>query len=145
MSLRDELKALLDQLPEPYLPSVESVVQHLLMQNVAEDQLQVPTETGDLGGRDWSGVYHGVRFGGETFRQFDNGAIVERTLQFVGDHQLETVQRISFSSDGTKLLCSFTVSSGGQKYRHEDEFPTSPREKSGSQVVPADIPLLDND
>jgi hypothetical protein len=129
MTSRDELKALLDQLPEPSLDIVKSTVRHLIMQKVAEERFR-GKQGSEMGSGGWTGVHNGVHFGGQSFRHFDNGALVERTLQFFDGHEIGRKERLSLSTDRTKLLCTLTLSCGGQTLRHEDEFPASLGEKS---------------
>ena len=124
MASLDELKALLDQLPEPSLDIVECTVRHLITQKVAEERFPA-MQGAEMGSDGWTGTHSGVHFGGQSFRRFDNGELVERTLQFFDGHEIEFRKSLWLSADRTKLLCTLTLSCGGQTLRHEDEFPAS--------------------
>jgi hypothetical protein len=105
MTSRDELKALLDNLPEPCLDMVERTVRHLIRQNVPEERF-CGTQGSGMGSDGWTGTHNGIHFGGQSSRRFDNGALVERTLQFFDGHEIERKERLSLSADRTKLLCT---------------------------------------
>lgn len=125
MISRDELKSLVDQLPESSLDYIESAMRHYITRKVAEQRFHVSNEMEETGwGGGWGGnMPNGVRIAGQSFREFDNDTLVEWTLQFFDARELELTERLSLSSDRKKLLCSFTLSCGGRTVRHEDEFP----------------------
>jgi hypothetical protein len=111
-SRRDELKALLDQVPETCLDSIEGTLRHFIMENAALERLHVSEEM-RKSSSGWSGYENGFRFGGQSFRHFDKGALLIRTLQFFGSNEIELTERLSFSSDRTKLMFSLAISSSG--------------------------------
>ncbi len=128
-SRRDELKALLDQVPESCLDSVEGALRHFIMQSVAVERLHIPEDM-RKSSSGWSGYENGFRFGGQSFRHFEKGALLIRTLQFFGSNEIELNERLSLSSDYTKLVVSIAISSGGHTAQYAGEFPAS-GEKSG--------------
>lgn len=120
---RDALKALLDEVPESCLDTVEGTVRHLIKQNLSEEHFHIRPKESGISSNGWSGYENDCRFGGQSFRNFDKGTLEIRTLQFLGSHEIEVHERLSLSPDRTKLTFSLSITSGGHTVQHEDEFP----------------------
>jgi len=146
MPTRDELKALIDQLPESRLGAVGTLLEHHVkpqpprpeierMQQRSQNyksqveqrfrETRIPGTLGGMGGGGTSGMHEGVPFGRQGFQYWDDKALVNQTLHSFDGHELEVMQRLSLSPDRTKLSCVLELSSGGRTVRHEEEFPAT--------------------
>jgi|SRR5271163_1548174 len=144
MATRDELKLLIDQLPEGRLEPVMQMLSHhvnprsphpdmvrmhrkgqeykkLVMQRFRETRKPGTISLGSGGG--FSGMQEGTPFGRHSFVYWDDKALVHQTLQSFDGQSVELMNRLAFSEDQTKLSFSLEVSSGGKTMRYEDEFP----------------------
>jgi hypothetical protein len=147
MVTRDELKALIDQLPEPRLEMVRQMLDHhvhpqpprpemeQMRRRVHEYRTQVeqrfretrkPGTLGAMGGGGSMGLHEGTPFGRQSFSYWDDKALVYQSLQNFDRQEIEVMERLSFSPDRTTLICALEISSGGSTVRHEDGFPVSP-------------------
>ena len=147
MATRDELKLLIDQLPEGLLESVMQILSHhinpripdpeimrvqregqdykkLVMQRFHETRKPGTISTGS--GSGFSGMQEGTPFGRHSFSYWDEKALVHQTLQSFDGQSLELMNRLAFSEDKTRLSFSLEVSSGGKTVRYEDDFPVTP-------------------
>src|SRR5579875_2538591 len=118
MSNREELKALIDQLPEENLFHVEAMLRfHLsppkprpeieaLRRRVDEYRSQVLRrfqETrkpgtygiGSMGSAGSFGEYKGRSFGRRSFHYWDDKALVYQSIQHLDGHEIEVVERLS--------------------------------------------------
>jgi hypothetical protein len=146
MPTRDELKALIDQLSEVHLDAVGMMLQHRLnpppprpeiehMQQRGMDyrknvlkrfrETRKPGTLGTGGGTGFSDMHEGVPFGRQGFHYWDDKALVHQSLQFFDGHEIEVMERLSFSPDRTSLVCALEITSGGRTVRYQDDFPTS--------------------
>jgi hypothetical protein len=146
MATREELKALIDQLPEPRWEMVRRMLEHHVhppqpkpeiermlqrSEDYREQVLQRFRQTrkpGTGGGGSGSGFFdehEGVPFGRQGFHYWDNKALVYQSLQNFDGQEIEIMERVSLSPDRTTLVCSLEIASGGQTVRHEDAFPSS--------------------
>jgi hypothetical protein len=146
MASRDELKALIDQLPENCLEMVRQMIEHEIhppaprpeierMQQRSRNyrrlveqrfrETRKPGTIGTMGGTGFSSMHEGVPFGRQGFHYWDDKALVHQSLQSFDGQEIEVMERLSFSPDRTKLLCVVELSSGGLMVRHEEEFPTT--------------------
>jgi hypothetical protein len=144
MPTREELKALIDQMPEDQLASVEAMLLHRLnppkpmpefeamMSRSQEYRQQVMRrfqETGRSGTRGGIGS-GGGSFGGHEGRSsgrwgthyWDDKALVEQSTQHFSGHEIEVMERLSIS-EGRSLCCAIELSSGGKTVRFSEEFP----------------------
>jgi hypothetical protein len=159
MASRDELKALIDQLPEETLDQARLNLAHFLAPRKPRPEAQQQTErrmtnwkalreqliseqhiaetrelgatggrSGGGGGRGMTGMHEGVPFGRYGFQFWDKKALIHRALLSYDGQELEIMERLSFSPDGAKLICSLEIASGGHTVRHEDEFPLAQAE-----------------
>lgn len=145
MASRDELKSLIDQLPETRLEMVHTLLNHQVnppapnpkierMQRPAQNyrrlvqqrfqETRKPGTIGTMGGGGSLGEHEGIPFGRQGFHYWDDKALVYQTLQFFDGHEIEIMERLSFSPDRTRLICAWEISSGGHTVRYEDAFPT---------------------
>ena len=153
MATRDELKALIDQLPENRLEPVHGMLEfHLnppapnpeiermhrrtieyrkLVEQRFRETLRPGTCAG-LGGGGSSGMHEGTPFSRHSFSYWDDKALVQQTLQSFDGQEIEIMERFSMAADRSTLSCTFEVSSGGRTVRHEEEFPGLPKKKSGN-------------
>jgi hypothetical protein len=148
MATRDDLKALIDQVPDSRLEMIQRMLDHHIHppapkpeiermrhsgQQYKERALKQFKETrkpGTLGAASGSGFlseHEGVPFGREGFHYWDDKALVDQTLHFFDGHKIEIMERLSFSADRTALICALEISSGGRTVRHEDAFPVARR------------------
>lgn len=153
MATREELKALIDHLPEPRLEAVRKMLEHnihppplrpeieqmqrrsLEYKDRVEQRFRETRKAGTIGGMSGgggsTGIYEGTPFGRHGFSYWDEKALVHQTLQLFDSQELEIMERLSISPDGTKLLCVLELSSGGHKVNYTVEFPiTKQKEQS---------------
>jgi hypothetical protein len=144
MPSRDDLKALIDQLPETRMEAVRRLLERHInrptqnpqvehsQRRVHEYRQQVlrqfeatrkPGTLGTGGGGGIFGIHEGRGFGSQSFHYWDDQALVFQSLLALDGQTVEFMERLSFSSDGTAFLCSLEVASGGHTVRHEDQFP----------------------
>lgn len=143
MATRDELKALIDQLPESRLETVRNILEHNVhpppprpeieqMQRRSQEYKQrieqrfretrKPGTIGMIGGGSM-GMHQGTPFGRQGFSYWDEKALVHQTLQSFNGQELEIMERLSISPDRTKLSCVLELSSGGRTVNYTEEFP----------------------
>jgi hypothetical protein len=149
MADREELKSMIDQLPEASLEMVRTLMEHhihpppprppeveALQQRGQEYRRRVeqqfretmkPGTMGGFGGGGFSGMHEGTPFGRNSFHYWDGDALVQQTLQSFDSQEIEIMQRLSFTADGTEVLCIVELSSGGRTERHEGRFPRTTR------------------
>ena len=144
MVTRDELKALIDQLPESRLETVRNMLEHNVhpppprpeieqMHRRSEEyrervqqrfrETRKPGTIGFIGGGGSMGMHQGTPFGRQGLSYWDEKALVHQTLQSFDGHELEIMERLSISPDRTKLSCVFELSSGGRTVKYTEEFP----------------------
>jgi hypothetical protein len=144
MASRDELKALIDQLPESRLEMVRTMLNHQLnppLQLPAMEQMlrrsndyrslvqQRLRETGKpgtmrtMGGGGFSGLHDGTPFGRHDFHYWDDKALVHQHLQFFDGQEIEIMERLSFSLGRAALVCELELTSASHTVSHHDEFP----------------------
>jgi hypothetical protein len=76
-----------------------------------------------MGGGAHSGEHEGVSFGRQEFHYWDEKALVHQSLQNFDGQEIELMERVSFSSDRTKLQCFLEIASGGRTVNYTEEFP----------------------
>ena len=144
MDSRDELKALIDQLPEASLEMVHMMLNHHInppplipeiermrqrsgnYQRLVHQRFRETGKPGTLrsgGGGGFLGMHEGTPFGRQGFHYWDEKALVHQTLQFFDGQEIEIMERLSFSVDRTTLVCDLEISSGSRTVRHQDLFP----------------------
>jgi hypothetical protein len=141
---RDELKALIDQLPEARLEIVRTMLGHhvhphqprpeieQMQQRALEYKERVeqrfretrkPGTIGGMAGGGSMGLHQGTPFGRQGFSYWDEKALVHQTLQSFDGQEVEIMERLSLSPDRTRLSCVIEVSSGGRTVNFAEEFP----------------------
>jgi hypothetical protein len=146
MASRDELKSLIDRMPEERLESVRSILEfninppppnpkmeHMhergqLYRKLVEQRFHETRKPGTisgLSGGGMTGMHKGTPFGRNGFHYWDGDALVQQTLQFFNGQEIEIMERLSMSADRSKLICSLELSSAGRTVQHADEFPVS--------------------
>ncbi len=152
MATPEELKALIDHLPEPRLEAVRKMLEHnihpspprpeieqmqrrsLKYKERVEQRFRETRKSGTIGrmgGGGNMGIHEGVPYGRHGFSYGDEKALVHQTLQLFDSQELEIMERLSISPDGTRLLCVLELSSGGHKVNYTVEFPiTKQKEQS---------------
>lgn len=144
MVSRDELKFLIDQLPEARLEMVRTLLNHQInppasnpaimrmqrrshdYRRLVEKQFQKTRKPGtirSLGGSGFLSEHSEVPFGRQGFHYWDGNALVHQSLQYFDRQEIEIMERLRFSPDRTTLICAWDISSGGHTVRHEDAFP----------------------
>ena len=153
MADREQLKSLIDQLPDASLEMVRTMmnlhihpppppppeVEQMLRRGQeyrkrVEQQFNETLKPGTLGGRGsgggggrFSGVHEGMPYAYNSFHYWDGNALVRQTLQSFDTQDIEIMQRFSFTADGTEFECVVELSSGGRTVRHEERFPRTKR------------------
>jgi hypothetical protein len=145
MPTRDELKAMVDVLPQSSLERVHTMMKYQIepppppsaevarmrqrgqeyrkaVEQSFRENRRPGTIAGMAGGGSW-GTREGTPFGRSSFHYWDGKALVQQTLQSFDSYEVELMERFSMSEDGTKLVCSVELSSGGRTVRHDEEFP----------------------
>ena len=145
MASRDELKSLIDQVPETRLEMVHRMLNlhinppppHPEMdrmqrrsqdyQNLVKKQFHETRKPGTIGTMTSGGIFaehEGTPYGRHAFDYWDDKALVHQILQFFDGHEIEIMQRLSFSPNRAALVCDLEISSAGHTVRHQDAFPT---------------------
>jgi hypothetical protein len=144
MATRDELKALIDLLPDSRLEMVEKMLDRHIhppapkpeIENMRErsqdyrdrvlKQYRETRKPGTCGvalGSGFLSEHEGVPFGRQGFHYWDGKALVNQSLQSFDGYEIEIMERLSFSPDRTALICALELSGSGHMVRHEDAFP----------------------
>jgi hypothetical protein len=144
MVSRDDLKALIDLLPESRLEMVRTMLDHNVhppppkpeieemqrrsrnYRSRVEERFRAtrkPGTLGSMGGGGFAGMHEGTPYGRHSFSYWDDKALVQQTLQSFDGHELEIMERLSISDDRKKLSCVLELSSGGHTVRYTDDFP----------------------
>jgi hypothetical protein len=145
MISREELKALIDQVPESSLETVKGMLEYQISPPPPEPDVDRMLERheeyrrrveehfrktrkpatlgGGVGGGGFARMHGDVAVGRYSFGYWDENAFVEQTLQSFDGQEIEIMERFSVSPDHTKLFCSLELSSGGHTKSHADEFP----------------------
>ncbi len=146
MVSRDDLKALIDQLPESRLEAVGMMLHHhlnpppelahpeigrmrmrgqefrkMVVQRFHETRKSRTISSG--GGSGSLGVHEGTPYGRNGFSYWDEKAMIHQTLQAFDGQDIEIMERLEISPDRTKLYCVLEISSGSQMVHYENEFP----------------------
>lgn len=122
MSSRNEVKSLIDQLPDASLEVVESTIRHLLTKHEAEHRFQITGEEAQ-GYSGWEHVHNGFRVGSQMFHRVEGNELIVQTLYTFLGSNVEMAERLSLTSDKAKLQCRLMLKSGDVTLRHVDEFP----------------------
>lgn len=144
MSIRDEVRSLLDELPEGKLRTVRAFLdgqlrprpvraEHLQVRDQAqkfrmlvEQRFQETRKPGTISAMTGGGSLFprdGETYGRNSFHYWDDKALVHQTLQFFAGQELEIMERFSRSDDGAKLVYEQETHSGGRTLRNRIEFP----------------------
>jgi len=144
MANRDQLKTLIDQLPESSLEIVQRMLEHHIQpskptleieqmrrrlstyKSLVEQRFRETRKSGTLGGMGGGGhmgIHEGTPYGRQSFSYWDDKALVQQTLQSFAGHQLEIMERFSINSDSALLSCALELTSGGRTVNYVEEFP----------------------
>ena len=144
MTSRDDLKALIDQLPEPQVERVQRMLEYHIhppparpeiermrqrsraYKDLVEQRFRETRKPGTIGamtGGGHFGKHGGVSFGRQGFHYWDDKALVHQSLQNFDGQEIELMERLSFSPDRTKLRYSLEIASGGRTVNYTEEFP----------------------
>jgi hypothetical protein len=144
MATREELKALIDQLPESRIDSVKKLLEHNVnprrpdpemermhrksqeYRRLVQERFRQTQKPGTLGTMNVGGVsfmHEGVGYADQSFDYWDGKARVIQTLHQFDGCAIEVMQRLSISEDRKKLSCAIELSSGGRTVSHTEEFP----------------------
>lgn len=154
MPSRDELKAMIDQLPESSIEQVHALLNFHVnpppppppemermrrrgqeFKKMVEQRFRETLKpgTGACGGRiggmsggSFSAMHEGTGFAINSFHYWDNNALVKQTLQSFDGQDIEIMERFAVSPDRKQLLFTIELATGGQTIRYEDEFPYTP-------------------
>jgi hypothetical protein len=145
MADREELKSLIDRLPEASLDMVRTMMQFHInpppppppeverlrrrgqeYRRAVEQRFRETLKPGTIagfGGGGHSGIHEGTAFGHNSFDYWDGKALVRQTLQSYDTQDIEIMETFSYTTDGAELLCNIELSSGGRTVKHEETFP----------------------
>jgi hypothetical protein len=144
MATRDDLKALIDRLPESCLEHVGTMLEHNIhprppapaierLHRRFEDykmlverrfrETRKPGTIGGMTGGGSAGMHEGTPFGRIAFHYWDDRALVHQTLQSLDGREIELMERFSVAADRTALSCTLELSSGGHTVQHQETFP----------------------
>jgi hypothetical protein len=146
MTTREELKALIDQLPESRVESVRRLLEHNVnprrpdpemermhrrsqeYRRLVEERFRETRKPGTIGATNVGGVrfmHEGAGYADQSFDYWDGKARVIQTLNLFDGCEIEVMQRLSISEDRKKLSYVIELSSGGRTVNHTEEFPIS--------------------
>jgi hypothetical protein len=146
MASRDELKSLVDRVPEKRLEAVRDMLEFNINPPPPNPEIEHMRERGQqyrklveqrfretrkpgtisiLSGGGMTGMHKGTSFGRNGFHYWDGDALVHQSLQSFNGQEIEIMERLSMSADRSKLICRLELSSAGLIVEHSDEFPTS--------------------
>jgi len=144
MISREELKSLINQLPESTLEAVKYMLQHHINPpppNPQHEQIRKrglefrarvegrfrqtrrPGTIGGMGGGGISGKHSGHFYSRNSFDYWDGDALVVQGINSLDGQEIEMMQRYEVSPDRATLSCVTELWSGGRTVRHEDMFP----------------------
>ena len=144
MSLRDDLRLLLDQLPEDKLQPTKAFLNGLLSPRMqhsehersrdrgrefrkrVEQRFKETRRPGTVSSMIGGGSLFpkdGETYGRNAFHYWDDKALVHQTLQFFAGQELEIMERISRSEDGATLIYEQELHSGGRTVGDKFDFP----------------------
>ncbi len=145
MSTRNDLYALIDQIPEnqfeyirqmlnviinppPPRPEVQRLQERgreyrKLVEQRFREARKPGTVSGMGGGSGIALDKDGAAYGHHSFHYWDDKALVYQTMYQFAGHQLEIMQRLSIPEDKTKLLYEQELSCEGRTVRRTEEFP----------------------
>ncbi|MGA9978148.1 MAG: hypothetical protein WBQ08_05900 [Candidatus Sulfotelmatobacter sp.] len=154
MSIRDEVRALFDELPEDKLQTVRAYLNGLLrphplraenlrsrdqaqkFQMLVEQRFNETRKPGTISFMLGGGSLFpkdGESCGRHSFHYWDDKALVHQTLQFFAGQELEIMERFSRSDDGGTLVYEQEMHSGGRTLRNKIEFPFLNGAKTGNR------------
>jgi len=145
MATRDEVRALLDRLPEDKLDNANLFLNGLLRprpapsaeierarelthqyRRMVERKFRETRKPGTISSLFGGGSIfpkQGQGYGSHAFHYWDDKALVHQTLRIFEGQELEIMERISLSEDGSTLQYEQELSSGGLTRRRQEEFP----------------------
>ena len=144
MATREDLKTLIDQLPESRIESVRRLLEHNVnprrpdpemermhrqwqeYRRLVEDRFRQTQKPGTIGEMTVGGIramHEGVGYADYGFDYWDGKARVIQTLHLLDGCQIEVMRRLSISEDRRKLSFFLELSSGGRTVNHTEEFP----------------------
>lgn len=132
MTVRDEIKALIDKLPESNL----RIAKAFLLRNEAEDRFRKEfrkqrSET-ILGRSGWSGVHNGLHVAGQSVHRVQkNNELIVQTLYSYDGHQIEITEKFSLAARKTK----WPEAPGNPNRRPRCPAPESVPQKSKWRVL----------
>jgi hypothetical protein len=139
MSLRDEIHRLADELPDEKLEPAKRTLSLLLTpptppqlaelrrrseeyRKRVEERFQQTRKPGTIGGLAGSGIGFGSS-SSNSFCYWDDKALVYQTLRYFSGQQIEQMERIAISENGSQLLYELELSTGGRTLRIQEAFP----------------------
>jgi hypothetical protein len=140
MHTREQLKALIDTIPDDRVESVYRIID-LNLRNPSRARMEVEAMrafraknrarfiermggTSRLIGSDGSGgITDGLGSGHFTNHFRDGRSLVTQTLHFLEGREIEEVVTLTLAENGAAIDCSIEVSSGARKVLHRESFP----------------------
>jgi hypothetical protein len=151
MSVREDLKACIDQLPEGSLEHAGAILRHLInpppplpevgrikersqeYRRLVEQRFRETRKPGTIGGMGGSGfasMREGRPFGRRSFHYRDGNALVYQSLLSFDGQEIEIMERLSFSANRTKFICALEITSSDRTVQIEETFPIIPTDKA---------------
>jgi hypothetical protein len=140
---RDELHGLIDRLPEDKLDPIAAFIAGLMnrapenprrtelhhrgreYRKRVEENFRQTLRPGTIGCMGGSGFVSaaGEGLSSHGFHYWDGKAVVFQTMRYFSGQEIEHMERLRMSDDGTRLIYEQEISSGGHTARREESFP----------------------
>ena len=148
MSTRDDVHRIIDQLPNEKLKHVQMMLSAVLnpqprppqvtemrargqeWRKRVEERFTQTRKPGTISGMGGGGGigFDSERgsFGSYSFHYWDDKALVYQTMRCFSGRDLEQMERLAISDDGSQLIYEQEIASGGRTVRREEVFPIVP-------------------
>lgn len=148
MSARDDVHRIVDQLPDEKLEQVQMMLSAVLnprptppqvaemrergqeWRRRVEERFRETRKPGTISGMGGGGGFsfdtERGSFGNHSFQYWDDKALVYQSLRFFYGQQVEQMERLAISENGSQLLYEQEIASGGRTLRREEAFPFTP-------------------
>jgi hypothetical protein len=139
MHTREQLKALIDTIPDDRVESVYRIID--LNLNPSRGRMEVEAmrafraknrarfiermggTSGLIGSGGSGGITDGLGSGHFSNHFRDGRSLLTQTLHFLEGREIEEVVTLTLAENGAAIDCSIEVSSGGRKVLHRESFP----------------------
>ena len=154
---REELKALIDRLPEKSLDQVQRILQfhlnppapdpqlertrqrNMQYRQAVQERIRLLKKPGTIeigGGSGFNSTHDGMPFSRQSFHYWEEKTLIHQSLQIFDGQEIEIVERLSFAEDREKLTCVIEITSEGRTVMHQDDFPAGGEHTSEQSMGP---------